>query len=115
NICPLNCLPAKSGLRLSRGNCCVALSNPMSALGQKQTLAILFNHVIRTSEQRRRNCEAQRFRGLEVNHQLVLGWGLHGKVSRLFAFEDAIDVTGRTLVWLDCFSTVADQSAGDGE
>jgi hypothetical protein len=36
---------------------------------------------------------AERLSRLEINHQLVLGWRLHGKVAELLALEDAIDVT----------------------
>ena len=72
----------------------------------------LFDHLIGTREQRRRNCEVQRFRSLEVDHKLVLGRRLHGKVSGLFAFEDAIDVAGRALVWLDWPPPAANKRSG---
>src|SRR5262249_40433203 len=78
--------------------------------GQRRTSRALFDHRVSAGKYRRRNCEVQSFRGLEVNHHLVLGWGLHGKVTRLFAFEDAIDIPGRTLVWLDSFSPITNQA-----
>jgi hypothetical protein len=40
---------------------------------------------------------------------------LYRKVGGLFAVEDAIDVAGRGLVWLDCFRSIANQTAGGGE
>ena len=36
--------------------------------------------------------EAERLRGLEVDHQLVLGRLLHRQIGRLLALEDAIDI-----------------------
>jgi hypothetical protein len=40
-------------------------------------------HAITSSarEQRRRHGEAECFRGLEVDHQLELGWLLNGKIG----------------------------------
>ena len=52
----------------------------------------LLNHLVGASEHRGRQVEAQRLRGLEVYHQLVLGRRLHRQVGRLLALEDAIDV-----------------------
>jgi hypothetical protein len=42
----------------------------------------------------RRNGEAERPRGLEIDRQLVLHRRLHGKIGRLLALEDAVDVAG---------------------
>ena len=42
----------------------------MSALGQKRTLATLFDHLVRDRKDTGRNGQAKRPRGLEVNHQL---------------------------------------------
>jgi hypothetical protein len=47
--------------------------------------------------------------GPEIDYHLVLGRCLYRKVGGLFAFEDAIDVAGRGLVWLDCFRSIANQ------
>jgi hypothetical protein len=41
--------------------------------------------------------EAQRLCGLEVDHKLIPRRRLHGEVSRLRAFEDAVDVLWRAL------------------
>ena len=74
----------------------------MSALGQKQTLAVhalmsalgqadirtnlvyrLIDHLVRASKHGGWNCETQRLRGLEIDHQLILGRCLYWQVGRL--------------------------------
>src|SRR6266487_2641415 len=59
-------------------------------------LAHSFNHLVGAGEERRRHVEAERFRGLEIDHQLVLGRCLHRKIGRLPALEDAINIRRRT-------------------
>jgi hypothetical protein len=49
-------------------------------------------------EQRGRHIEAERFGGLEVDHQLVFCRRLHRQVGGLLALEDAIDITGGAAV-----------------
>ena len=49
---------------------------------------ILFDHLVGPREKRGRDRDAERLGGLEIDHQLVLGWRLHGKVGGLLAFED---------------------------
>jgi len=44
---------------------------------------------------------AERFRGLEVDDQLVLGRRLHRQVGGLLALEDAIDIAGGAPEWVD--------------
>ena len=46
----------------------------------------------------RRHFETERFSGLEVDDEFVLGWRLHRKVGGLLALEDAIDVDSRAPV-----------------
>jgi hypothetical protein len=66
----------------------------MSALGQKRT-SRLFNQLVCTREYGWWNYEAQRFRGLEIDHQLVLGRPLHWQVGWLLALENTIDIHRR--------------------
>jgi len=45
--------------------------------------------------QHRRNFEAERLRGPEVDHELKFGWRLYGKVAWLLALEDTVDIRSR--------------------
>src|SRR5262249_21606761 len=58
-------------------------------------LASSLDHLVSAGEQRRRHVKAKRLRGVEVDHQLVLGRRLHRKVGRLLALKDTIDIAGR--------------------
>jgi hypothetical protein len=58
----------------------------------------LFDHLVGAGEKRRRNVKAKRLRGLNVDHQLELGWLLNGEIGGLCAFEDSRDVLGAELV-----------------
>src|SRR5215813_6467699 len=53
----------------------------------------LFDHLVGAGEQRYWYFKPERFRGLEIDHQLVFGRRLHRQVGGPRAFEDAIDVT----------------------
>src|SRR6516165_8471843 len=88
----------------------------MSELCQKQTFCAaertaLFDQLVGAAEQRRRHIDAESLCGLEVDHQLVLGWRLHGEISRLLAFEDPIDVSCGAPVLVDKINAIGDQNA----
>src|SRR5215475_3207339 len=82
----------------------------MSALGQKRTLPVLFDHLVGARKYCCRNCETKGFRGLEIDHHFVFGRGLDWKVSCLFALEDAIDIVGRAPEWVHRIWAVGDQA-----
>ena len=80
----------------------------MSPLGQADLERRLFDHLVGAGEYCRRNCKAQRLRGFQIDHQLELGRRLHWEVGRLLAFENAIDITRRTAVWVNCITSIRD-------
>ena len=43
----------------------------------------------------------RRLGGLEINHQLILGWGLNRQVSWHFTLKDTIDMAGRAVHQID--------------
>ena len=59
--------------------------------------------------------EAQSFRGLEIDHQLVLVRRLHRQISWLLALEDTVNVTGRAAVLVDNISAIGNQAAAGDE
>jgi hypothetical protein len=54
---------------------------------------------------------AERFGGLEVDHQLELDRGLDGKLARLGALEDAIGIRRRAPKIIDHVISVGQQAA----
>src|SRR3974390_1367282 len=48
-------------------------------------LAHLFDHLVGTREQRRRNFEAERFRAFQIDRQDVFRRSLHRQIGGLFA------------------------------
>ena len=57
-----------------------------------------------------RHGEAERLRGLEIDHQFILGGSLHRHVSRLLAFQDAANIIGRKPILFGGIRAIAHQT-----
>src|SRR5215510_5348603 len=83
--------PSWSSLSDHRQHCSPQVRSPDNAAPSPPNGATaLFNDLIRPQQQRRRDGEAERFGGLEVDDELELRWLLDGKTSRLRALQDLV-------------------------
>ena len=76
DVCNMSALPPVADITSLKG---------MSALCQKRTLLVLFDHLVGARKQRGRHREAERFCGLEVDHEIKSGWLFYWQVSGLAA------------------------------
>src|SRR4030095_716482 len=65
---------------------------PRGAAHRGRCVGPSFDHLVRPLEQRRRDRQAERLRGLEVDYQLELRRLLNRQIRRLRAFEDLVHV-----------------------
>ena len=98
---------------------CTEVSQQSVDMGHNQTRAVqqttpLFDYLIGGGKQWARY-EPERFGGLEVDHQLVLGRRLHRQVGRLGAAQDAIDIGRSLLQHVDIVNSVGHEPAGCDE
>ena len=105
-------------IRLIRSGCCARATSGDDTTAPPRSAMNPPLHSITSSARASsngRNFEAERFCGLEVDHQLVLGRSLHRQVGRLLALEDAIDVASGASVLVEQIRPIADQAAAGDE
>src|SRR6516164_1593035 len=68
----------------------------MSAKCQERTSALSLDHLVGAHEERFRNRQAQRFRRFEIDNKLDPGRLFNGKIGRLCALENLVDVVAGT-------------------
>src|SRR4029453_191111 len=71
----------------------------------------LLDHLIRPPQERRRDGQAERLGGLEVDDQLKLRGLLYGQVGGIGAFQDLVHVGGGTPPYLRAVWTIAQQAS----
>jgi hypothetical protein len=73
-------------------------------------VALLFDHFIGAGGQFRRHGEAEPFRRLQVDDQLVFGRRLYREIGRSFALQDSVDVASRSPLKIAEISAVGDKT-----
>jgi hypothetical protein len=93
-----------------------AQREPRGLAGSHQLcLAHLFDHLVDTHQQRQWQHYAERLRGLEIDHQLELGWVLHRQLGRLAALENAINIEPRSPPQVGGIVPIGKQTSDLGE
>src|SRR6516164_9657148 len=74
-----------------------------------------FDHLVGAQQERFRDREAERFGGLQINDQFIIGGILHRQLGWLRTSEDAINVDGCLAVLLSGVVSIGCQSALSNE
>src|SRR6202166_492295 len=77
----------------------------------QQTASLFVDHRIGACKQRRWYDEAERLGSLEVDHQLILDWGLDRKLARHLPLEDAIDIARGKPKYIALLASIGQQAA----
>jgi hypothetical protein len=72
---------------------------------------LLLDHLVGVREHSRRNSDAERLRGLEVDDEIVLRCLLNWEIGGLLALEDTADVDPDLTVLIRKTSVIAQQTA----
>jgi hypothetical protein len=75
-----------------------------------QQTAPLFDHLVGAGEQHRRNFEAQRLCGFQIDRYFEFGWQLYRKIGRFSTFEDLAGIDAGLPICAPEASPVADQA-----
>src|SRR5262249_36804139 len=70
-----------------------------------------FNYLVRPREQHRRHTEPQRVGSLQVDHRFELGRRLHGKIARISALQNTVDVGCGATEDIDGIAPVRNETA----
>src|SRR5262245_59905598 len=85
-----------------------ATKSARSGCEQMQQTVALFNHLVGAGEQRGRHLDAERFGGLEIDHQLEFGWLHDRQIVRLLARENPAGVSSRRTKFVGEGRTIGD-------
>src|SRR2546425_10499175 len=107
-----------SSARISRfcGTVCERATTTSARLqaGQRSRAASL-NHLVGAQQQLARYGDTDRFRGLQVDHELELSRLLDRQIAGFRAFEDLVDVGRRAVIEIRIVSTIGNQTSGFNE
>src|SRR5437667_4286598 len=71
-----------------------------------------FDHLVGADQQRRWDGDAERLRGREIDHQLILGRLLYRQLAWSVALENLVDVGSGAAIEVGKVRTIAQQMAG---
>src|SRR4029078_4495870 len=88
-----------------------AVQTVMSALGQKQTSGLLFNHRIGAQDETSRDGIVDRFSRFQIDHELELGWLLDRQLAGPGAAQHLDDNASALPENIDEARTISEQTA----